>query len=39
MNEETDMIIVGIIISPQYQHIPRDPYEFGKQKVVVNERR
>ncbi len=39
MYEETDMFIVGIIISPQHQHIPSDPYDFGKQKVVVNERR
>jgi hypothetical protein len=39
MNEETDMFIVGIIISPQYQHIPTDPYDFGKQKVVLNEGR
>lgn len=39
MHEEDDMYIVGIIISPQYQHIPSDPYDFGKHKVVVNERR
>ncbi|MCC7454889.1 MAG: carboxypeptidase regulatory-like domain-containing protein [Crocinitomix sp.] len=39
MNEETCRLIVGIVVSPQYQHIPTDPYDFGKQKVVVNERR
>jgi hypothetical protein len=37
--EDTDLRIVGILITLTELHIPKDPYEFGKHKVVVNERR
>jgi hypothetical protein len=39
LEEPGELLIMGLIFDPGSQQIPRDPYDFGKQKVVVNERR